>query len=237
LREAWLPTPMPVSSGPFGWTALDGERTYRSRALKPLIEFASAVDAVECAVQLQEAMDTANARLPEDRRIVLRIGINLGDIMVEGSDLYGDGVTIAARLETLAEPGSIVMSRKVHEEIERKLALTCDDLGDQLLKNMEAPIRVYRVAGKREHVPIPVDLPLPGKPLIAVLPFTTMSNDPEQEALADGLTEDLITDLSRSAGLFVIARADGRGAPRGGTLLGEQSALYDQSLGRFATVP
>src|SRR5258706_3569106 len=171
-----------------------------------LMEFASAVNAVECAVELQAAMAAANAETPEPQRIVLRVGINLGDVMVEGSDLYGDGVNIAARLEEMAEPGSIVISRKVHEEIERKLPLTCEDLGERLLKNIATPIRVYRVMGMRKQAATTGGLPLPNKPSIAVLPFTNMSAEGEQEFFVDGLSEDLITELSKAPGLFVIAR-------------------------------
>src|SRR5215471_5984578 len=171
-----------------------------------LVEFASAVAAVSCAVALQETMAVASEAAEESRRVVLRIGINLGDVMVDGSDLYGDGVNIAARLEEMAEPGSIVMSKKVHDEIERKLTLTCDDLGERPLKNIAAPIQVFRVARSREQIPSSGRLPLPDKPSIAVLPFTNMSSDSEQEFFADGLTEDLITELSKAPGLFVIAR-------------------------------
>ncbi len=171
-----------------------------------LAEFASAVDAVECAVEMQGAMAAASEGTPAERKIILRVGINLGDVMVEGSDLYGDGVNIAARLEEMAEPGGIVISRKVHEEIERKLSLTCDDLGERSFKNIATPIRVYRVVGKREQAAKPGGLPLPGKPSIAVLPFTNMSAEGEQDFFADGLTEDLITELSKAPGLFVIAR-------------------------------
>jgi TolB-like protein len=171
-----------------------------------LVEFASAVAAVSCAVALQEAMAVANEVAEESRRVVLRIGINLGDVMVEGSDLYGDGVNIAARLEKMAEPGSIVISKKVHDEIQRKLTLTYEDLGEQPLKNIASPIQVFRVARSREQVPNSGRLPLPDKPSIAVLAFTNMSADPEQEFFADGLTEDLITELSKAPGLFVIAR-------------------------------
>jgi TolB-like protein len=171
-----------------------------------LVEFASAVEAVSCAVALQEAMAVANEAAEESQWIVLRIGINLGDVMVEGSDLYGDGVNIAARLEEMAEPGSIVMSKKVHDEIERKLTLTCDDLGEQPLKNIAAPIQVFRVARSRGQVPDSGRLALPDKPSIAILPFTNMSAEPEQEFFADGLTEDLITEVSKAPGLFVIAR-------------------------------
>jgi TolB-like protein/class 3 adenylate cyclase len=171
-----------------------------------LVEFASAVNAVACAVELQRKIGEAGAAMPAANRIRLRIGINLGDIVVEGGDIYGDGVNIAARLEEMAEPGGIVLSRKVHDEIGRKLALAYDDLGEQALKNIAAPVRVYRVAAPREPTPAPEGLPLPDKPSIAVLPFANMSAEPEQEFFVDGLTEDLITELSKAPGLFVIAR-------------------------------
>ena len=170
-----------------------------------LVEFASAVDAVECAVGLQEAMETANAGLPEDRRIVLRIGINLGDVIVEGSDLYGDGVNIAARLEALADPGSVFVSRTVFNHVRGKVKLGFDDLGDQQLKNIAEPVRVYRVRASGEPMPRP-SLALPDKPSIAVLPFRNMSGEPEQEYFADGMVDDIITALSRFRSLFVIAR-------------------------------
>jgi TolB-like protein/class 3 adenylate cyclase len=171
-----------------------------------LVEFGSAVNAVQCAVELQRGMAAANDGVAEERRILLRIGINLGDVVVDAGDIYGDGVIIAARLEEMAEPGCIVMSKKVHDEIERKLVLTCDDLGEQSLKNIATPIQVFRVARSSEQVPNSGRLPLPDKPSIAVLPFTNISADAEQEFFADGLTEDLITELSKAPGLFVIAR-------------------------------
>jgi TolB-like protein/class 3 adenylate cyclase/Flp pilus assembly protein TadD len=176
-----------------------------------LVEFASAVEAVECAIKLQDAMTAANASLPEDHRIVLRIGINPGDVIVEGSDLYGDGVNIAARLESLTEPGGMCISGSVHDQVKRKLHLDFEDIGPQTVKNMADPVLVYRVLsgvpekrgrGNTEHA----TLPLPTAPSIAVLPFINMSSDPEHEFFADGLTDDLITDLSKAAGLFVIAR-------------------------------
>ena len=171
-----------------------------------LVEFASAVNAVACGAELQEKMAEANDGVAEDRRIILRIGINLGDVVVEGGDIYGDGVNVAARLEELAEPGSLVISSKVHEEVVRKLVLAFDDLGEQPLKNIATPIRIYRVSAQRERASIYPLLPLPTKPSIAVLPFTNMSVDAEQEFFVDGLTEDLITELSKAPNLFVIAR-------------------------------
>ena len=172
-----------------------------------LVEFASAVEAVNCAVALQEGMAVANEAAEERRRVVLRIGINLGDVMVEGGDLYGDGVNIAARLEALADPGSVVVSEKVHQETVGKLECGFEHLGDQKLKNMPEPVRVYRVSA----VPAPSRLVMPtkepaSKPSIAVLPFTNMSGDREQEYFSDGITEDIITELSRFRNLVVIAR-------------------------------
>jgi len=170
-----------------------------------LVEFASAIDAVTCAVELQRCMGEANAGQPDDHAIILRIGVNLGEVMVEGSDLYGDGVNIAARLEAMAEPGGVCVSGTVHEHVQRRLPLAFEDLGEQSLKNISRPLRVYRVAS---GVPIEGSAgpPLPTKPSIAVLPFTNMSGDPEQEFFADGLTEDITTALSRVSSLFVIAR-------------------------------
>ncbi len=175
-----------------------------------LMEFASAVNAVTAAIELQRRMADANSALPTTRRIVLRIGINLGDIVIEGSDVYGDGVNIAARLESLAEPGAIYVSRSIHDQVNRKLETGFDDLGLTTVKNIAEPVHVYRV---REQPEARVQgdsreeaLPLPTKPSIAVLPFTNMSTDAEQEFFADGLTEDLITELSKAPGLFVIAR-------------------------------
>src|SRR5690348_6658022 len=170
-----------------------------------LVEFASAVDAVECAVQLQWAMDAANADVPEKRRIVLRVGINLGDVMVEGNDLYGDGVNIAARLEALADPGSVVISRTVFNHVRGKVKLGFDDLGEQQLKTIAEPVRIYRVRPHGEAMARPA-LALPDRPSIAVLPFTNMSGDREQDYFADGVTEDLITALAHFRWFFVIAR-------------------------------
>ena len=174
-----------------------------------LMEFASAVNAVTAAIELQRRTADANSALPTTRRIVLRIGINLGDIVIEGSDVYGDGVNIAARLESLAEPGAIYVSRSIHDQVNRKLETGFDDLGLTTVKNIAEPVHVYRV---REQPETSVQgdsreaLPLPTKPSIAVLPFTNMSADPEPDFFADGLTEDLITEPSKAPGLFIIAR-------------------------------
>jgi adenylate cyclase len=170
-----------------------------------LVEFGSAVNAVQCAVELQQAMDTANRELPHDHHIVLRIGVNLGDVMVEGSDLYGDGVNIASRLEALAEPGGILVARTAHDYVRNKVKVKFDDLGSQALKNIAEPVHAYRVAGT-PAVAVAATKPMTDKPSIAVLPFTNMSGDPEQEYFSDGITEDIITELSRARGLFVTAR-------------------------------
>jgi adenylate cyclase len=220
-----------------------------------LAEFASVVNAVECAVEIQTALKTENANLPPARRMEFRIGINLGDVMVEGEQIYGDGVNVAARLESLADPGGICISRTVHENIRNKLPLNYEDLGEQSVKNIAEPVRVYRVLPETggatprktpkvvrrylwrgafslaglaivvatvvlvQHLSLrpptttasipPAQGPalsLPDRPSIAVLPFTNMSGDREQEYFSDGLTDDLITALAGLPGLFVIAR-------------------------------
>jgi TolB-like protein len=176
-----------------------------------LVEFSSAVNAVQCAAELQKRMVDANKNLSEARAIVLRIGINVGDVIVDGSDLYGDGLNVAARLESLAAPGSIYLSRSVYDQVKRKLNVDFDELGLQALKNLTEPVQIYRVrsqgsAEQGQERREPETPPFPAKPSIAVLPFTNLSQNPEHETFVDGLTEDLITDLSRHAGLFVIAR-------------------------------
>ncbi len=223
-----------------------------------LVEFASVVDAVACAVAIQRGMLSRNAGEAEDKRIVLRIGINLGDIIIEGNDIFGDGVNVAARLETLCEPGGLCVSRTVNEQIRDKLSLTFTDLGEQMVKNIARPVGVFGLAAKdiaalpeqelpralasarltakiapllrrravlfsaaallvifiaasvwfsRQHGSNSTsDLALPDRPSVAVLPFENMGGDPEQAYFADGMTEDLITDLSKVAGLLVIAR-------------------------------
>jgi adenylate cyclase len=220
-----------------------------------LAEFTSVVEAVNCAVEIQNSLKAENAELPQERRMQFRIGVNLGDVMVEGEQIYGDGVNVAARLESLAEPGGICISGTVHEQVRDKLTLAYEDRGEQAVKNIARPVRVWRVlldeaapsggemrqrarrywrggvlslAGlaiiaativivqhtslkpPRTSVSIPPPekpaLPLPGIPSIAVLPFTNLSGDHEQEYFSDGITDDLITALSRLPGLFVIAR-------------------------------
>ncbi|MFO1060408.1 MAG: adenylate/guanylate cyclase domain-containing protein [Dongiaceae bacterium] len=170
-----------------------------------LVEFASAVDAVQCAVALQQAMAAANAALPEDTRIVLRIGVNLGDVMVSGGDLYGDGVNLAARLEAAAGPGEVLLSAAVQDYVRNKVGFGLEDLGARTLKNIAEPVRVFRVAGLGEGAgESAADTAL--RPSIAVLPFTNMSGEADQEYFSDGITEDIITELSRFSWLFVIAR-------------------------------
>ncbi|MCI0684685.1 MAG: tetratricopeptide repeat protein [Gemmataceae bacterium] len=217
-----------------------------------LAEFGSAVDAVECAVVLQRSMAERNTGVSEDRRIDVRIGINLGEVIVEGDDRYGEGVNVAARLQQVAEPGSVYVSGKVAKEVERRLALGFERLGEQKVKNLAEPVPVYRVVAGGSQVlaktvrkrrprastgtavaaaallvlaaagvaawlrpwePAPESatvegdtLPLPDKPSVAVLPFANLSDDPQQGYFGDGLAEDLMTDLSRLSGLFVIAR-------------------------------
>jgi TolB-like protein/Tfp pilus assembly protein PilF len=171
-----------------------------------LMEFASAVNAVTAALELQDKMAEANALLSEDRRILLRIGINLGDIIGEGADVFGDDVNIAARLEALADPGGVCVSAKVRDETHGRLALAFDDMGEKMLKNIAKPVHVFRIADSAGPVPVGPPLSLPDKPSIAVLPFTNLSGDPEHRYFSDGITEDIITELSRSRSLFVIAR-------------------------------
>jgi len=170
-----------------------------------LVEFASAVNAVKAALELQAKFAVANEGVADDRRVTLRVGINLGDVIGEGSDIYGDGVNIAARLESLAAPGGICISAKVHEEVRGKIDESFVDLGEQPLKNIAIPVRVFGVGGVVTAIP---KLASAGqvKPSIAVLPLTNMSGDLEQEFFADGMTEDIITELSRFKELFVIAR-------------------------------
>jgi adenylate cyclase len=216
-----------------------------------LAEFASVVEAVSCAVAIQTAIKMENAQLPVDRRVEFRIGVNLGDVMVEGEQIYGDGVNVAARLESLADPGGICISGTVHDQVRDKLALAYEDRGEQAVKNIARPVRVWRVlldqaakphakmrlywrkcvlslAGiaiiiatfvlvqhlsfrpQRTHASVPTPsrpaLSSPPIPSIAVLPFTNLSGDPSQEYFSDGLSDYLITELSRLPAIFVIAR-------------------------------
>jgi TolB-like protein len=162
---------------------------------------------IDCAVAVQRGMEKRNAGVPEDQRIVFRVGVNLGDVIVERDDIHGDGVNVAARLEALAEPGGICVSGTVREHVGDRLDLRFDDLGDQNLKNIARTIRVFRLRAADASVkPTPRALTLPDKPSIAVLPFLNISGDPEQEYFADGMVEEIITALSRIRWLFVIAR-------------------------------
>jgi TolB-like protein/class 3 adenylate cyclase len=174
-----------------------------------LVEFASVVDAVRCAVKVQQSMAERNTGAATDNRIELRIGINLGDVIVEGDDLYGDGVNIAARVEALADAGGVFVSNTVYDHVRDRLPFVFEDLGEQQVKNIARPVRVYRVrhaAAKSLAVEAQPAPPLPDKPSIAVLPFANMSGDPEQEYFVDGMVEEIITALSRIRWLFVIAR-------------------------------
>ena len=171
-----------------------------------LAEFSSVVDAVRCALDVQRGMAQRNKDVPQERRIEFRIGINVGDVMIDRGDVFGDSVNVAARLEGLAEPGGICVSRRVLEDIQRKLDIAFEDAGEQQLKNIEGSVRVYRLRLGGAAATRRPALPLPDKPSIAVLPFQNMSGDPEQEYFADGIVEDLIMALSRFRWLFVIAR-------------------------------
>jgi adenylate cyclase len=192
-------------------------KEHRGRIVKTtgdglLVEFGSVVDAVRWAVDVQREMAERNADVPAERRIEFRIGINLGDIISDEHDIYGDGVNVAARLEALAEPGGICVSRVVRDQVRDKLDFAFDDRGEQQVKNIARPVRVFdvRLAGEKAtpapDPPARASLPLPDKPSIAVLPFTNMSGDSDQEYFADGMVEDIITGLSRIKWLFVIAR-------------------------------
>ena len=232
-----------------------GGRTIKLMGDGALMEFASVVDAVAFAVEIQCALRDYNAGLPEDKRIAYRVGINIGDVIVEGDDIYGDGVNVAARLEGQAEPGGICMARNVYNQVKGKLDLTFENMGEKEVKNIAEPVSIYRLLldekaaalvtpvvretakGASQRWPVaaatavvlflaaggafwwqpwkpevePASMermafPLPDKPSIAVLPFTNLSDDPSQEYFGDGLAEDLITDLSKISGLFVIAR-------------------------------
>jgi adenylate cyclase len=188
-------------------------RIFKTTGDGMLIEFASVVDAVRCAVVMQQGMEDRSANLPESERIRFRIGINLGDIMVDEGDMFGDGVNVAARIEALAAPGEICVSASVREQIGEKLPIGFADLGEHGVKNIARPVRVYRVekgiealtgaSDDRTRAPLAL---LEDRPSVAVLPFTNMSGDPEQEYFVDGIVEDIITGLSRIRWLHVIAR-------------------------------
>ena len=187
-------------------------RIFGSAGDSVIAEFTSPVEAVRCAVRIQQKLDSVGIDLPDHPRMQLRIGINLGDVIVEGNNLLGDGVNIAARLESIAEPGGITLARSVYDQVKKRLDLSYVDMGEQPLKNISDVVQVYKVmmtdaeSAPDENTTLE---PLPeysGKPSIAVLPFTNMSGDPEQEYFSDGITEDLITALSKFRGFFIIAR-------------------------------
>ena len=176
-----------------------------------LVEFASVVDAVHAAVETQQAVTDHNSDVPADKRIELRIGVNLGDVVIDGDDIQGDGVNVAARLEAMAEPGGIWVSGMVYEGVRDRMDVPFEDLGEREVKNIERPVRVWRWragdgAAPAKPFAATEPLPLPDKPSIAVLPFDNMSGDAEQEYFADGIAEDIITALSRVEWFFVTAR-------------------------------
>jgi TolB-like protein/class 3 adenylate cyclase/tetratricopeptide (TPR) repeat protein len=199
-----------------GLIATHGGRIANTAGDSVLAEFGSAVDAVRCAMEAQGALATANSTLPQTRRINFRIGIHVGDVMVRAGDLFGDGVNIAARLQTLAKAGGLCVSSVAYDQVRKILPLSFTDLGAQVVKNIEEPVRAYVVGPLKQTQPLagpqsilldPGKQPqLPNKPSIAVLPFQNMSGDPDQEYFADGMVEDIITALSRFKALFVIAR-------------------------------
>jgi TolB-like protein/class 3 adenylate cyclase len=186
-----------------------GGRVFKTTGDGVLIEFASVVGAVECALALQHLAAERSAAMAPERRLEWRIGVHLGDVLIEGDDILGDGVNIAARLEGIAEPNGICMSEDAFRQVRGKVEAAFDDIGEQSLKNIIRPLRVYRVGSSlrnRQAITSPASLPLPHKPSIAVLPFANMSGDPEQEYFVDGMVEEIITALSRIRWLFVIAR-------------------------------
>ena len=204
-----------------GLVASHHGRVVSSAGDSVLAEFTSVIESVRCAIEVQQELGARNAPLPEGRRMEFRIGINLGDVMVGGDDIFGDGVSVAARLQGLAEPGGIYVSRPVRDQIRGRLDIELDDLGRKELKNIAKPVHTFRlrlrgagVAGAAAAAPVAgasesaaaAEPALPDKPSIAVLPFDNMSTDPEQEYFSDGITEDIITDLSKLSALFVIAR-------------------------------
>ena len=199
-----------------------------------LVEFPSVVNAVACAAEIQRGMGARNAGVPQERRIELRMGINLGDVIVESDDIFGDGVNVAARLESIAMPGGICVSASVREQVGNRLDIVFEDAGEQSLKNIERPIRVFRVApaNPESAVATPV-AKLPGreKPSVAVLPFDNLSGDPGQQYFSDGITDDIITELSRFWSLSrhceaVVLRLSGQSDHRAADRTGNLSVAY-----------
>ena len=190
-----------------GKIAEHGGRIVKTMGDGLLLEFPSVVDATQCVIDVQQAMTKRNDAIDEDKRIVFRIGVHLGDLIVEGDDIFGDGINVAARLEAFCEAGGIAISGTVHENISGRIEAGFVDAGDQQLKNISRPVRVWQWTPTASSIAVPSEaLALPDKPSIAVLPFDNMSGDPEQEFFADGITEDIITGLSRIRQFFVIAR-------------------------------
>ncbi len=193
-----------------GKIAGHGGRIVKTMGDGLLLEFPSVVDATQCMVEIQSRMAARNRGVDKDRRITFRVGVNLGDIILDGDDILGDGVNIAARLQEISEPGGVAISDRVHDDVRDRLDAYFGDIGEQRLKNIERPIRVWRwlpdASDPAEAITTDAPLALPDKPSIAVLPFDNMSGDPEQEYFADGITEDLITALSKIRWFFVIAR-------------------------------
>jgi adenylate cyclase len=191
--------------------ARHGGRIFKVMGDGFLVEFGSVLNAARCAVEIQLGMLERNSGVPEDRHVKFRIGINLGDIIVEGDDFYGDGVNIAARLEALAGPGGIACSAVVRNQVGNKLGLEFIDQGEKTVKNIAQPVHVYFISlATATGVPSTSASGQAAlrsdKPSVAILPFTNMSNDPEQEFFSDGITEDIITDLSKISGMFVLSR-------------------------------
>jgi TolB-like protein len=192
--------------------AADGGRIVKAMGDGILVEFPSVVDAVRNALAIQNAMRQRNAETPAEIRIEFRVGVNVGDVIIEGDDIHGDGVNVAARLEGLCEPGEVYISGTVYDQSDGKLEARFEDLGEQAVKNIAKPVRVYRASDEskravdREPQATVSSPELPDKPSIAVLPFDNLSNDPDQEYFSDGMAEDLITDISKISGIFVTAR-------------------------------
>src|SRR4051812_48488116 len=183
-----------------------GGRIVKTTGDGVLVEFSSVVGAVQCAVALQKMMAKRNARVSVERRMDWRIGVHLGDILIDGDDILGDGVNLAARLEGIAEPGGICVSSSAYEQVRGKVPVDFTDLGEQALKNIARPVRAYAVGlSANAHQPVPMSPSAP-RLSIVVLPFANIGGDPEQEYFVDGVTESLTTDLSRISGAFVIAR-------------------------------
>ena len=173
-----------------------------------LVEFSSVLDAVQCAVDVQRAMAQRNTHVPDDKRVQFRMGVNQGDVIVEEDDIFGDGINVASRLEGIAKPGGICVSARVHEDVAGKMDLQFEDLGEQALKNISRPVHAFSIdlTSASSETVSGASLPIPDKPSIAVLSFDNMSGDPEQDYFSDGITEDIITEISKISGLFVIAR-------------------------------